>query len=171
MVYSPTMSEPEPIEILRATVRPAWIDYNGHMNAGYYSLAFEEAVEAFLTRIGIGADHVAAGGGSNFTLESHICYLREVVGGDPLRFTVQVLDHDAKRTHLFFRMHQARRDYLAATSEQVGVYVDLATRRATAMPAPARAALAEVARAQRGLARPDRAGRPMGLGRRLEAAQ
>ena len=29
-------------------VLPEWIDYNGHMNVAYYTLAFDEALDDFL---------------------------------------------------------------------------------------------------------------------------
>ena len=34
------------------TVRPEWIDYNGHMNVGYYHVAFDLAAEDFFQFLG-----------------------------------------------------------------------------------------------------------------------
>ncbi len=35
-------------------VRPEWIDYNGHFNAGYYMVCFDEALEPLMEHIGLG---------------------------------------------------------------------------------------------------------------------
>ncbi len=37
----------------RAVVRPEWIDYNGHMNVGYYHVAFDAAAEPFFELLGL----------------------------------------------------------------------------------------------------------------------
>ena len=38
-------------------VRPEWIDYNGHFNAGYYLVCFDEAIEPWMDFIGLGQLH------------------------------------------------------------------------------------------------------------------
>ena len=121
-------------EIHRETVAPELIDYNGHMNVAYYNLAFDHALDQFFDRIDLGADYAKRKNGSMFVLESHVNYLREVVLGDPLVFQLQVLDHDAKRAHLFLQMYHATAGYRAATSEQLAVHVDLDTRRTVPFP-------------------------------------
>ena len=35
-------------------VRPEWIDYNGHMNVGYYLVAFDQATERLCEHFGVG---------------------------------------------------------------------------------------------------------------------
>jgi acyl-CoA thioester hydrolase len=39
------MDIPAPYAAARDVVRPEWIDYNGHMNVGYYHVAFDIAAE------------------------------------------------------------------------------------------------------------------------------
>ena len=39
------MTLPTPVRTAGAVVRPEWIDYNGHMNVGYYHVAFDVAAE------------------------------------------------------------------------------------------------------------------------------
>ncbi len=38
----------------RSTVRPEWIDYNGHMSEAYYSLVFGHATDALMAETGLG---------------------------------------------------------------------------------------------------------------------
>ena len=49
-------------------VLPEWIDYNGHMNVAYYTLAFDDALDDFLDKIGIGEDYVTAVSYTHLTL-------------------------------------------------------------------------------------------------------
>ena len=44
---------PVPFDQYTETVRPEWIDHNGHMNMAYYVLAFDEASGALMRYIGI----------------------------------------------------------------------------------------------------------------------
>ena len=107
------MSLDAPLSLHRDTVRPDWIDFNGHMNVAYYVLAFDGATDRFFDHLGLDAAYRHATNRSTFALEQHILYLREVKEGDPLRFTTQLIDHDAKRIHYFHRMYNDREGYLA----------------------------------------------------------
>lgn len=40
---------PAPVTIARQTVVAEWIDYNGHMNIGYYGIAFDRASDVLLS--------------------------------------------------------------------------------------------------------------------------
>ena len=116
-------------------VAPAFIDPNGHMNVGYYSVLFDQALDLPWDRLGVGSPSTEATGCSTFTLESHVTYQREVHEGDPLDFMFQLIDFDAKRIHFFMTMLHARERWLAATSEAISICVDMATRRSAAWPA------------------------------------
>lgn len=152
------------LEIHRATVLPEWIDGNGHMNVAYYVLAFDQALDRFCAPpIDIGWDYAHRTDHSTFVLEMHVTYLREVVAGDPLIFTLQVLDFDAKRLHHFMRMYHRDPGYLAATSEQVMLHVSLASRRAAPWPVAAAERLGALFETHKGLPRPQQAGHAIGL--------
>lgn len=153
------MSHNGPLELHRESVRAEWIDYNGHMNVAYYVLAFDHATDAFFDYVGLDESHRDENGGSTFAAESHVCYLREVREGDPLRFTTQLLGYDAKRLHYFHRMYHAEQGFLAATNELLSLYVDLNTRRVAAMPQAVQARLAELMTTHAVLPRPPEAGR------------
>ncbi len=146
-------------------VHPDWIDYNGHMNVAYYVLAFDHALDRVFDGLGIGAAYVRDQHASFFVLEAHVNYVGEVKQGDPLRFTFQLLDHDAKRVHYFMHMHHATEGYLAATLEQITVHVDMGTRRSATMPDAAAAQFANMLARQAHLSRPAEAGRPIGIKR------
>jgi hypothetical protein len=47
------MSEAVPLNLYCARVLPEWIDYNGHMNVGFYSVAFDHATDAFYDYVGL----------------------------------------------------------------------------------------------------------------------
>jgi acyl-CoA thioester hydrolase len=141
------------------------LDYNGHMNVAYYVLAFDNACDSFLDHIGMTDAYRARSGGTTFAAEMHITYQREVVAGDPLRFTSHLLGFDNKRIHFILHMYHAERGYLAATSEWMSLYVDLASRRVTAMPEEISSRLAAIYATHKKLPRPPEAGRTMSLAR------
>jgi acyl-CoA thioester hydrolase len=147
-----------PIACPELRVAPEWIDYNGHMNMAYYHLVFDRSLDFVYDRLGIGAAYVRAEGGSCFTLEVHATYLREVGLGDPLRVTWRLLDHDAKRIHFFEEMYHANHGYLAATSEQIALHVDMQSRRSSALPAGVQGELARIAGQHRQLPLPPQVG-------------
>src|SRR5262249_23595022 len=85
-------------------VQPGWVDYNDHLNDGYFMVIFSNATTALMDHIGLGAEARAATGCTLFTLETHINYLREVKGGAEARIDTQILGHDQKRLHVFHTM-------------------------------------------------------------------
>ena len=113
-------------------VSPDWIDYNGHMNMGYYLVAFDYiATDGFYDSMNIGVANKQALGKTTFTLGANIDFIREVIEGDELRLTSQLVDYDHKRLHYIHCMYHAKEGYLAATNECLGMYIDLETRRST----------------------------------------
>lgn len=153
-------------ELPAARVLPEWIDGNGHMNVAYYVLAFDKALDGFCERIGVGWGAIKERNQSIFVLETHVTYQQEVVQGDPLRFTLQLIDFDDKRFHYFMRMHHAVKGYLAATSEQIALHVSLDTRRAAAMPRGSLEMLADLHARHKDLPRPPELGRVIAIRRK-----
>jgi acyl-CoA thioester hydrolase len=149
---------PAPFAAATAVVLPEWIDYNGHMNVGYYHVAFDVAAEPFFEFLGFTPDYRKAQGITTFALESHLAFLREVKVGDRLRFEARLLDHDYKRVHFFQQMYHADEGYLAATYESVSAHVDMASRRTAPMGEALQARVAAVLAAHRDLPRPPQVG-------------
>jgi len=148
------MSAPAPFASAGAVVRPEWIDYNGHMNVGYYHVAFDVAADEFFEFLGLTADFRREHRCTTFALESHLNFLREVKEGDPLRFEARLLDHDAKRIHFYQEMFHATEGYLAASCESLSAYVSQDTRRTAPMPDVLAARLTRIEAAHAALARP-----------------
>ena len=145
-----------------ATVKPDWIDYNGHMNMGYYLVAFDQiATDGFYDYLGIGVEHKQALGNSTFSLAANIDFIAEVMEGDELRFTTQLVDYDHKRLHFIHCLYHAEQGYLAATNENLGMYIDMSSRRSTSFDEQ------QMARFQQELELGQQHGRPEQLSRTL----
>ena len=97
-----------PLDAYRDLVRQEWIDANDHMNVGYYLVVFDFATDEFMRWVGLGQEHRRAREVTTFCLEAHVTYHKEVRRGDPLRFTTQLLGHDAKRLHYIHAMPTTR---------------------------------------------------------------
>lgn len=147
-------------------VESQWIDLNGHMNMAYYNLLFDEALDQLFNDIGVGWQYTQQGDGSCFTAEIHVTYLDELKDGDPVRISYQMLDWDQKRLHLFGRMYHATQNYLAATSEQMCIHVDMKSRRAAPMPRNAQDRAQYFATAHKDIPRPEQAGSVIGIRRK-----
>jgi acyl-CoA thioester hydrolase len=146
-------------------VEEAWIDHNGHLNMAYYHVLLDRAQDEFFATFGIDLDYVRTRNASSFVLEDHVCYLRELKAGDPVHADVQILDHDARRVHLFLTLRHHDAGFLSATSEQLAIHVDMAVRKSAPWPADILARLRAIAEAHRALPRPERAGRSVGIAR------
>jgi acyl-CoA thioester hydrolase len=83
----------------RATLEPAWIDYNGHLRDAYYVVAMSLAVDEVMDHLGLDAAYRERTHCTLYTLELHIHYLHEIKAADELSVTTRVLDFDAKRIH------------------------------------------------------------------------
>jgi acyl-CoA thioester hydrolase len=125
------------------TVRPEWIDYNGHMNLAYYVLVFDHATDVLLDTLGIGSQYAQLGRYSTFAVEAHTRYEREVHVGDPLRVESFLIDADAKRLHFGHAMHHATDGWLSATQELMALHVNMTERRTTPFPIDRMAAIDE----------------------------
>jgi acyl-CoA thioesterase FadM len=114
-----------PLTTYRVRVGEGWIDYNGHMNEGYYGVAFGDATDAYLVQRGFDEAYRRGIGGTFYTVETHIRFLRELKFGDPLLFRTTVLGVDAKKLHLFHSMVHEDAGYEAATQEVFLLHVSL----------------------------------------------
>jgi acyl-CoA thioester hydrolase len=112
------------MHLLDETVRPEWIDYNGHLYDGYYAVIFAKAVDEFLPRVGLTPAVREATRHTIYTMETHVRFLWEVKLGTPVSVTAQLLDLDAKRVRLFLSMHDKVRNIVVATSEQLLMSID-----------------------------------------------
>jgi acyl-CoA thioester hydrolase len=151
-----------PFSVATDVVRPEWIDSNGHMNVGYYHVAFDTAAVPFFVWIGLTDAVRREHRSSTFALESHLTFVREVHEGDPLRFEARMIDHDAKRIHFYQEMFHGTEGWLAATYESLSIHMDMGTRRTAPMPEVLHRRIAQVMAAHRVLPRPWQVGHVIG---------
>ncbi|TCT06846.1 thioesterase family protein [Aquabacter spiritensis] len=125
--FAPFVSSPLKIET-------EWMDYNGHVNMAYYNVLFDRATDEAMALIGLGPHYAEARRASFFTAETHVRYLRELPNVGTVRATVQLVDYDEKRLHLFLQLHHGSDGWISACCELVALHVDLATRRVVPFP-------------------------------------
>ena len=140
------------------TVRPEWVDYNGHLNMAYYVLIFDHGIAVFLVRIGMDARLRTETGSSVFVAEAHVTYKAEDMAGEQVRVATHLINYDEKRLHLLHEMFNADHT-LTATNELMILHVNLNDRRVGPFPEGVRKRIAQVA--SEGAAYPE----PSGLGR------
>ncbi len=158
--------EARPIRTATRTVPPEWIDYNGHMNVAYYTLAFDKAMDELLERLGVGESFVREAGMGPMALATQVHYLAELVEGEAFACDIQLLDADAKRTHAFLTMVRPATGAPVATYETLTMNVDLEARRSAPYPDWAQRRIASLLAAHAGLPRPPQAGARIGIRRK-----
>jgi carnitine 3-dehydrogenase len=151
-----------PLRLVARKVPPEWIDYNGHVHESRYLQLFADATDALLRMIGVDADYLERGG-SYYTVESHLSHLSQLVAGEHVHVTTQLLGWDDKRMHLFHVLVRDGDDPIA-TAEQMLVHVDTSAGRASPVGDGVRDRLAALADAHAKLPWPERAGRRIKLG-------
>ena len=154
-----------PLRIYTDTVRPDWIDYNGHMNVAYYVLAFDYATDAFFDHLGIGQAYKDSSGCSTFAADMNVGYRREVHEGDPLTFATWFLGYDDKRLHYYHEMYHGTGGWLAASCELLSLHIDMGTRRTARFPDSVRERLEAVRAAHVSVPVPH------GVGRKIRAPE
>ena len=126
-------SLPVPYESPVGVVKPEWIDHNGHMNVAFYLMAFDEAVGDLFEFIGLTRSYKREYNCATFVGDFHIHYAQELLEGDPIRITHQLVGCDPKRIHLCQAMYHADKGYLAARSELISLHIDMSVRRVAPM--------------------------------------
>jgi acyl-CoA thioester hydrolase len=112
--------------IYRDTVKPEWVDYNGHLRDAFYMLIYSLATDAFMDRIGLDDAGRRARQRTLYTLEAHISYLREIKEGAPVRVDARIIAHDKKRIHMYLEMFEGEGEGAHAVSacEQMLMHID-----------------------------------------------
>lgn len=152
-----------PLTTWRGAVLPGWVDYNGHLNDGYYMVVFGFATDALMGRVGLDADGRKATGHSIFTLESHINYLLEVKQGVAIEVRTQILGVDGKRLQVYHAMHVQGTEPLLAANEQMLLNVDMSGPRSAPFAPSVLPRVQALAAQHRGMPRPKYAGRTIAL--------
>lgn len=155
-----------PILCARGRPAEAWIDYNDHMNLGYYLIAIDQAVEAcFEDWTGIGPSMAEEVGMGSFVLQSHMHFLQEIRRDELYEVRLQLLECDHKRWRYIATLSNAASGARAATAEQIAMCVDHATRRSAPLPETQKRRLEEMLAAHRDLPKAPQIGAPLGIRR------
>lgn len=158
-----TEAIPAPFVGLRTEIRPEWIDHNGHFNAGYYFVVFDDAVTDWMAFVGLDRAHRERNEVTTFSVEGHITFERELTLGDPIEIRTQLLAWDRKKFHYIHLMHHATEGWLAATNELLSMHISQRTRRSAPMADEVLERLAAVEAAHAALPVPPQVGRVIGL--------
>ena len=102
---------------------------------------------------------------------AHVQYKRELRLGDPVRATMQLIEFDDKRIHVYCELRHARELWLAATAEKMNLHVDMTTREVVPFPPDILASLAIMKAAHRGLPAPEGLGRIIGIPKRAASGR
>lgn len=160
------MTLPAPLLSSAVTIEKDWIDYNGHLNMAYYNVLFDRGTDEAYELLGIGPAYARTRRLTTYTAEVHVCYVREIHLDHPLSISFQLVDHDEKRLHFYQEIRHATEGWLAATSEQLALHVDMTGPKVTPFPTDILARIETLQAAHAGLPWPERVGRAIGIRRK-----
>ncbi len=165
--YYTLMIEQKPIKVdLDMKVEPEWIDYNGHMNVAYYLLAFDKVIDEFHNKLGLGPNYKKNTNKTTFALESHIIWIKEMLLGEKMNFTIQLLDQDKKRIHLFLTMLHNKRKIEVATYEVLSMHIDLTTKKSCNFPEKIQKKIENIMNNHSNIPKPKLSGSKVGIKRK-----
>jgi acyl-CoA thioester hydrolase len=117
------MAAASELPVYRATIEPAWIDFNGHVRDAYYALVASYAVDDVMDHLRLDAAYRARTHCTLYTLELHFHYLHEVKRSDDLGVVSSILDFDRKRIHIGCRFACSRLSEPVAVADMMLLHV------------------------------------------------
>jgi acyl-CoA thioester hydrolase len=159
------MSFPAPFDRYRGEILPEWIDINGHMNLAYYTVLFDYATDLMFDELDLGRHYRLTTDNGTFVTETHNRYEHELLVGEQVRVTIQILLADDKRLHLAHEMFRLADGERAATQELLFLHVSLKERRVSPFPPDLKARVHAAAAVHAHLPRPAWVGRYVGAPR------
>jgi acyl-CoA thioester hydrolase len=159
------MTLPAPFVSRVMELEKDWIDYNGHLNMAYYNVLFDRCSDDAFELMGLGPNYAKERRLTIYTAEVHICYVQELHLGDNVTVSFHLLDYDEKRLRAYQEIRHVD-GWLAATSEQLALHVDMAGPKVAPFPADIMAKVEEMHAAHASLPVPERAGRSIGIRRK-----
>ncbi len=124
-----------PVRLPTKKVLKSWIDYNGHMNVAFYTMAIDKSLDIFLENtLGLGETHAKQNDQGPFVVQASFHYLNEMKYND--RFFVQatLIDFDTKKMHLCLEIISEEKHMIMAISEQLMLNVNLIKRKTETYP-------------------------------------
>jgi len=149
--------------IHRETVPEEWIDYNGHMNEGYYAVVFSHAADAVMLLLGVTPDYIKKTELTFFTVEAHTRFLKEVQLGTELAVRLQVLGVREKKVQIWYTMSEGDDGPEVATMESLWLFYDGKAGKVGPIASEVRRKIDDLVAAQGDLPSPDGSGRQITL--------
>lgn len=122
------------IETYRGVVYPQQLDHMGHMNVQWYTAKFDEATWHLLSAVGLTLESIQQHNKGMVALEQLTKYKAEVLSGELLVIKSKVLEVKNKTIRFLHIMYNPETMKEAASTELVGVYFDLKTRKSYPLP-------------------------------------
>lgn len=122
----------EPLETHRGTVYPWEIDHMGHMNVQHYVARFDSATWHLFAAMGMTPRWLRDHRRGMSAVEQTVSYRREVLAGDLVIVISSVLEVSTRSIRFRHVMHDAVTGEEVASTELVGVHIDLERREAVA---------------------------------------
>jgi acyl-CoA thioester hydrolase len=118
----------------QGVVYPWHCDHVGHMNVMWYTAKFDEATWFFFNALGLTRTLLAAERRGMAAVEQRIAYERELLAGDAVAVDTTLLEVRRRVLRFAHRMLVPDTGATAAVMMQTTVHLDLAARRAVALP-------------------------------------
>ncbi len=147
------------------SIKPEWIDFNGHLNMAYYNVLFDTAFDSVCVILGLGPEYAETRKLTTYTGEIHLCYLRELHLEHKVYGTFQLIDFDEKRMHVYQELRHVD-GWLAATCEGMSLHVDMTGPKVAPYPQDIFDNIKNLAERQSGLQIPDSVGRKIEIRRK-----
>lgn len=153
-----------PIILPEQEVLNEWLDYNGHMNVAYYTLAFDKSLDIFLEDLlGIGESHAYKNNQGPFVVQAHYHYLNEMRLNEKFHVRLFVVDCDKNKMHLCMEIYSLFQEKVIAVVEQVLINVNLKLRKSEPYPPWAFEKLIKLKNIHKNASLPSAFGKSIGL--------
>ena len=153
-----------PIILPEQEVLNEWLDYNGHMNVAYYTLAFDKSLDIFLEDLlGIGESHAYKNNQGPFVVQAHYHYLNEMRLNEKFHVRLFVVDCDKNKMHLCMEIYSLSQEKVIAVVEQVLINVNLKLRKSEPYPPWAIEKLIKLKNTHKNASLPSAFGKSIGL--------
>ena len=153
-----------PIILPEQEVLNEWLDYNGHMNVAYYTLAFDKSLDIFLEDfLGIGETHAYKNNQGPFVVQAHYHYLNEMRLNEKFHVRLFVVDCDKNKMHLCMEIYSLFQEKVIAVVEQVLLNVNLKLRKSEPYPPWAFERLIKLKNTHKNASLPSAFGKSIGL--------
>ena len=153
-----------PIILPEQEVLNEWLDYNGHMNVAYYTLAFDKSLDIFLEDLlGIGESHAYKNNQGPFVVQAHYHYLNEMRLNEKFHVRLFVVDCDKNKMHLCMEIYSLFQEKVIAVVEQVLINVNLKLRKSEPYPPWAFEKLIKLKNTHKNASLPSAFGKSIGL--------